>query len=110
MPKKFNQAEAGERGWFVGAFPSSVFKTDLFEACYKHIPAGTKDTPHYHKQATEINLVTRGRVLIDNEIYTAGMGLIVYPNESVTVEYLEDTEILCIKTPSVANDKYFYDN
>ena len=56
--------------------------------------------------ATEINLITRGLVKINGETYTAGMGLIVYPGESCTCEYLEETDTFVIKVPGPLNDKY----
>jgi hypothetical protein len=106
MPKKFLLNKAGARGWFVGSFDKSVYKTTDLEAGYQYNYAGETSPAHYHKIATEINLITRGAVKINGELYTAGMGLILYPGEVGECEYLEDTETMVIKVPGPLNDKY----
>lgn len=106
MPKQFKLSEAGERGWFVGSFEKAVFKTTDLEAGYQVNLKGETSKPHFHKIATEINLIVRGAVLINGELYTAGMGVIFYPNEVAECVYLEDTETMVIKTPGALNDKY----
>jgi hypothetical protein len=110
MPKKFQQSESGDRGWFVGHFDKAVHQTNLLDAGHQFCPAGDYHKPHYHKIATEINLITQGRARINGEIYTAGMGVIFYPGEVAECEYLEDTWTMVIKIPSVPDDKYFYGN
>ncbi len=106
MPKSFQLSDSGDRGWFVGQFDKSVFKTDILEAAFQTNYKGETSSAHYHKIATEINLITRGKVRINNEIYTAGMGLILYPTETCECEYLEDTDTMVIKVPGPLNDKY----
>ena len=106
MPKKFHLREAGDRGWFVGQFERAVFKTDLVEAAFQTNYKGEVSEPHYHKIATEINLITRGMVKINGELYTAGQGVVFYPGDVAECEYLEDTDTMVIKTPGPLNDKY----
>jgi len=106
MPKKFLLSDAGERGWFAGQFDRAVFVTNQFEAAFQTNYPGEVSAAHYHKIATEINLITRGRVRINGEIYTAGMGLILYPGDIGECEYLEETDTFVIKTPGPLNDKY----
>jgi hypothetical protein len=105
--KKFKQSEAGERGWYIGAFDGAVFKTDLFEVSHVMDRAGTHSPKHVHKIATEINLITSGRLLVNGEEFSAGEGFIFEPGESCEVDYLEDTWTLVVKTPSVPSDKYY---
>lgn len=106
MPKKFLLSETGERGWFIGGFDKAALSTTAFEAAYQHNYKGETSPAHYHKIATEINLITRGRVKMGNDIYTAGMGIIYYPGDICECEYLEDTETMVIKFPGPLNDKY----
>ena len=61
---------------------------------------------HYHKIATEVNLITRGLVKINGESYTAGMGVIFHPGDIAECEYFEDTDTLVVKVPGALNDKY----
>lgn len=104
--KQFNLINTGERGWFVGNFERSVHKTEAVEAAFQTNYKGEVSEPHYHKIATEINLITRGMVRINGEIYTAGMGVVFYPGEVAECEYLEDTDTMVVKTPGPLNDKY----
>lgn len=106
MPKKFLLRDAGERGWFVGGFEKAVHKTTDVEAAFQTNYKGEISEPHYHKIATEINLITRGRVLINGEEYTAGQGVVFYPGDVAECKYLEDTDTMVIKTPGPLNDKY----
>ena len=106
MPKKFHLREAGDRGWFVGSFDRAVFKTDACEAAFQTNYRGEVSEPHYHKIATEVNLITRGLVKINGESYTAGMGVIFHPGDIAECEYFEDTDTLVVKVPGALNDKY----
>jgi hypothetical protein len=104
--KRFHIRDSGDRGWFVGNFERSVHKTEAVEAAFQTNYKGEKSEPHYHKIATEINLITRGTVRINGEIYTAGQGVVFAPGEVAECEYLEDTDTMVIKTPGPLNDKY----
>ena len=46
-----------KRGWFIGDFEPNVIRTKGFEVGYLHHRAGEKWPSHYHKIATEINLL-----------------------------------------------------
>lgn len=105
--KKFKHSESGERGWFIGNFAGAVFQTADFECCWQANPAGKKDIPHYHLKATEIQLVVKGRMIINTEEFSVGDICILEPGEPYYAEYLEDTEVFAVKTPSVSNDKYY---
>lgn len=105
--KKFKLSEAGDRGWFIGNFPGAIFKTENFECCWQANSAGKKNIPHYHKKATEIQLIVKGKMLINKEEFGVGDICVLEPCEPYYAEYLEDTEVFAIKTPSVPNDKYY---
>lgn len=104
--KKFHMRDAGERGWFIGQFDRAVFKTDVCEVAFQTNYKGEVSEPHYHKIATEVNLITRGLVRINGEMYTAGQGVVFYPGDVAECEYYEDTDTLVVKMPGVLNDKY----
>ena len=94
------------KGWFVGSFTPSAFQTDKFEACYRIHPKGEKWDTHYHKEATEINLLIEGHMIMQGEELNSGDIFIVHPYELSDPEFLEDCKIVCIKTPGTLNDKY----
>lgn len=94
------------KGWFIGNFEPTAFKTELFEASYKFHPSGEKWDKHFHKVATEINLLVSGHMKIcDKEINTGDI-FIIEPNEIADPIFYEDCYIVCIKTPSVIGDKF----
>jgi hypothetical protein len=93
-------------GWFIGDFEPTVFKTKTFEVCYKkHKKNETWDT-HYHKIATEINYLINGSMIIQGKQLNKGDIFIIYPNEIADPVFLEDCDLIVVKTPSILNDKY----
>ena len=107
--KKHKLSESGARGWFIGDFPEAVIRTKDFECCWQSSQAGTRDRPHYHKIITEVQLITRGRILINGEVLGPGDIYVLEPGEHYYAEYLEDTDVVAVKFPSVPSDKYYLD-
>lgn len=105
--KKFKHSESGDRGWFIGNFPKAAFKSEHFECCWQANPAGKKDLPHYHAIATEIQLVVKGSMIINQELFKVGDICVLDSGEHYYAEYIEDTEVFAIKCPSVPGDKYY---
>jgi hypothetical protein len=103
--KRYKLSDAGARGWFIGDFESAVHQTKDFEVCYQHNPRG-KPATHIHKIVTEITLVISGRQVCNGEIFSAGDICILEPGDISQIEYLEDTQIVTIKTPSIPSDKF----
>lgn len=91
------------RGWFVGAFEPTVCHTPDFEVGYREYEPGVHDM-HYHTQVTEINLVVKGSLRLQNRILVAGDIFVLEPWEITDPEFLEVSGIVCVKMPSV-NDK-----
>jgi hypothetical protein len=86
--KKFKLSESGARGWFIGNFPNAVVRTQDFECCWQSNPAGAKDRPHVHKIITEVQLITRGRMIINGIEFGPGDIYVSEPGESYYAEYL----------------------
>ena len=104
--KRHKLSEAGDRGWFIGDFANAVLRTDLFEVCFQTNAAGTSYPKHYHKEITEVQLITRGCMILNGEEYRAGDIAIIEPGDVNEATYTEDTDTVAIKTPSRPNDKY----
>jgi mannose-6-phosphate isomerase-like protein (cupin superfamily) len=94
------------RGWFVGNFEPSIYKTDKFEVAILFHPKGEKWPKHYHKEAVEINVLLSGRMIINGESLIPGNIFLIQKNEVVEPEFLEDCTIVCVKSPSIPGDKY----
>jgi len=98
------------KGWFVGNFEPSAFKTELFEVGTTLHPKGSSWDVHYHKLATEITLLISGRMKLQGRILEGGDVFVIYPWEIADPEFLEDCHVLVIKTPSSTKDKYSVTN
>jgi hypothetical protein len=103
--RNYKLNDSGARGWFIGDFPEAVFRTKDFEVCWQTNQRGHA-VSHYHKEITEITLVVNGRVLTNGTIYGAGDIYIFEPGDISQTEYLEETNVLTVKTPSIPSDKY----
>lgn len=95
-----------KNGWFIGNFKPSVLQTESFEVGYLRFEKDSVHTVHTHKIATEYNLITKGKMQIQGRILSSGDIFVLYPYEIADPVYLEDTEIVCIKVPSVPDDKH----
>jgi len=102
--KKF-RFEQMNGGYYIGNFEPSAFKTENFEVAYVKHEKGDKWVKHYHNKLTEINLVLSGKVRINDEIFVKGDIFVVEPKETVDPLFLDNTELIVAKTPSITDDK-----
>ena len=103
--RKF-RIENMKRGWFIGDFEPVALKTKDFEVGVGHHEKGEKWDKHFHKLATEITLILKGKVKINDEIFVKGDIFIIDKDEIVEPLFLEETDYVVVKTISDVNDKY----
>jgi uncharacterized cupin superfamily protein len=104
--KRYKLSDCGDRGWFIGDFTGAIYQTKDFEVNYQKNPRS--QTPsHIHKVAHEITLIVKGRQICNGEIFEAGEICILEPGDISQIEYLEETETVTIKVPSVPTDKHY---
>lgn len=94
------------RGWFVGNFDPSVYKTNDVEVAIRHYEEGDYECRHYHKIATEITEIISGEVEMNSHRYKAGDIIIIKPGESTDFRALTDAVNVVVKIPGANNDKY----
>lgn len=94
------------KGWFIGDFEPTLFKTDEFEVAVKEYKAGDKESKHVHKVATEFTVVLNGEVKMNDVIFVSGDIIKVNPNEETEFEAITDVTTVVVKVPCVKNDKY----
>ena len=94
------------KGWIVGNFEPSLYKTDDVEVAVKEYKAGDKEQKHYHKVATEITVIVAGHVLMNGLTYSTGDIITIEPGEATDFEAITDTKTTVIKLPCVKNDRY----
>ena len=103
---KVEHLENMKKGWFVGNFEPSLFKTNDCEVAVKSYKQGDREGKHYHKIATEITVIVKGKVKMFNNVYREGDIVVVEPREATSFEALEDTINAVVKLPGANNDKY----
>ena len=92
------------KGWFVGNFEPTIYRTNDVEVAIKEYSAGDYESAHYHKIATEITVIQSGRVKMFDKIFNSGDIIVAEPNETTDFEALEDR--IVVKIPGANNDKY----
>jgi hypothetical protein len=103
--QRYKLSDSGARGWFIGDFARAVFRPKTLKSVIKKIHAG-QTASHIHKLVHEITLVISGSQICNGEIFTAGDICVLEPGDISQIEYLEETEVVTIKTPSIPSDKY----
>lgn len=93
-------------GWMIGYFVPSVLRTDAFEFAHHSYPKTFVGRNHRHDRATEYNYIVSGRVIVKGKELTRGDMFVFTPGEYCgEVSYLEETDLIIIKSPSVPGDK-----
>lgn len=95
------------KGWFIGNFEPSLFKTNDFEVAVKNYKRGDYEPEHFHKIATEYTVIISGKVKMNNNEYQAGDIIIMEPGESTDFECIsEESTNVVVKIPGANNDKF----
>jgi quercetin dioxygenase-like cupin family protein len=95
-----------KKGWFVGNFKPTAFKTKDCEVAYVRHFKDQEWEKHFHKIATEITFIIKGKIKINDTVFSSGDIFVIEPNEIVDPRFLEDSEVVIVKVPSDINDKY----
>ncbi|MDA9729464.1 hypothetical protein N9V06_00595 [SAR86 cluster bacterium] len=94
------------RGWFVGNFSPSVFKTNDVEVAVQNYKSGDYEKSHFHKIATEITLILNGRVEMNGKSFDHGDIIKINPGQSTDFKALTDVTTVVVKIPGANDDKY----
>ena len=92
--------------WFVGDFDPSIFKNPFFEVAHHKHEKGCDTFPHYHKVTQELNYIIKGELMVSGKHLKTGDMWIYEANEISDVEFLEDSELMIVRWPSIPSDKY----
>ena len=93
-------------GWFVGNFEPTLYKTNDTEVAIKEYEAGDYGVRHYHKISTELTVIVRGTVKMNDIEYNEGSIIIMEPGENTDFLAVTDTITVVVKLPGANNDKY----
>ena len=94
------------KGWFVGNFDPTSFRTSDVEVAVKQYKKGDMEGKHFHKIATEITVVVSGKVEMCERVFSKGSIIVLNPGEATAFKALEDCINVVVKIPGAKNDKY----
>ncbi len=100
-----NNIEEFTKGWFVGNFTPTILNTEEFEIAVKWFKAGESEPLHKQIIATEITVVIDGQIRLGGETFFKGDVITIQPGEFAAFESVTDSALVCVKTPSLPNDK-----
>jgi len=93
------------RGWLIGNFEPSIIKTTEYELGILRHKKDEKWAFHYHVETKEINILLKGKMIINNVLINEKTVFIFEKNMISCPLFLEDCVVLCIKLPSLPGDK-----
>lgn len=93
------------RGWFVGKFHPSLLKDTDIEIGYLSFKKGEQIDFHYHEHCKEINVLVKGKMIVNDIIINEGDIFVFEPFVPTIPIYLEDTSLIVIKNKPSATDK-----
>lgn len=99
-----------KRGWFIGNFDPSLFKTNEFEVAVKKYESGFYENKHFHKTSTEFKYIIDGVVSINGIDYVKDTIIKIAPNEIVDFKSKTDSTVVVVKIPYAREDKVFCDS
>lgn len=93
------------RGWFIGDFAPTAYRTKDFEVGILEHKAGEFWPAHYHAESDEINYLLEGSMVLNGTPLTAPVIFVIERNEIADPTFITDCKIVVIKTPSIPGDK-----
>jgi hypothetical protein len=102
---KRNNLKEFTAGWLVGDFLPAMHNTSEIEVAVKYFMQGDTEPAHYQKVATEITVIVGGKIEMNGEVYVAGEIVTIEPLETAVFKCLENSQLVCIKFPSLPSDK-----
>tara|TARA_R100000315_G_scaffold43267_1_gene19118 strand:+ start:192 stop:512 length:321 start_codon:yes stop_codon:yes gene_type:complete len=94
------------RGWFIGDFEPSVFRTPDFEVGFLFHEKGENWPAHVHHLSDEFNVLVEGRMVICDQEINPGQIFVIEKGEVAAPTFLEDCKLLVVKAPSIPGDKH----
>jgi mannose-6-phosphate isomerase-like protein (cupin superfamily) len=94
------------RGWFVGNFDPTLYRTSAVEIAVRNYKADDYEEWHYHGIATEITVFVSGEAEMNGNRFGAGDIIVINPGEGTDFRALTDVVSVVVKIPGVNNDKY----
>lgn len=95
-----------KRGWFIGNFEPSMYRTEAVEVAVKNYTTGDCEEEHYHKVATEFTVILSGEMKMNERVFVEGDIVKVLPGEKIRFECIQSGQTVVVKLPGAVGDKY----
>lgn len=105
MEIKNHRLEDFKLGWIVGNFQPVLRHSTEIEVAIKHFKSGEIEPSHKQVIATELTIVISGEVRLGQKYYVANDIIEIPPGIFADFESITDSALVCIKYPSLPNDK-----
>ena len=105
MKQNSKKAAFLDRDGVINKDLSYVFKTKDFEVGYLFHKKGEVWDVHYHKHMKEINLLIKGKMILNDLELNENDIFVIDKKEIACPIFIEDCYIIVIKVPSVPGDK-----
>jgi hypothetical protein len=93
------------RGWYVGDFEPTAYRTAAFEIGILEHKKGEVWDVHYHELSDEINYLLEGSMTINGVLLEAPTIFVLERGEIADPTFLTDCRLVVVKTPSAPGDK-----
>jgi len=97
------------KGWFIGNFEPSLYKTNDVEVGIKKYKKGEFENSHFHKIATEFTVIISGIVEMNGIQYSENDIIKIVPRVPTNFKALTEVITVVVKLPGANNDKYEQD-
>lgn len=105
MEIKSHRLEDFKLGWIVGNFHPVLRHSEDLEVAIKHFKCGETEPSHKQIIATELTIVISGEIRLGQKHYVANDIIEIPPGIFADFESITDSALVCIKYPSLPNDK-----
>jgi hypothetical protein len=106
---RLDHLERMVKGWFVGDFEPTLYRTRDVEVAVKRYEAGDHEALHHHAIATELTAVVSGSARMAGCELGPGDIVVLEPGDVSDFTALTDVTTVAVKIPGVPNDKYVHD-
>lgn len=109
MLMNVDRLERMVKGWFVGDFEPTLYRTRDVEVAVKHYQSGDYEGSHHHKIATELTVIVSGTARMAGRDVGPGEIVVLQPGEITDFTALTAVTSVCVKIPGAVDDKYVDD-
>ena len=102
-----NKLSEMTRGWFVGDFEPSAYRTNEAEAGIRLLEAGYCEQAHYHRTSVKVIAVLAGKLRMFHREWLEDDIVVFEPGDISSIEALQDSKIVMLLLPGIKNDKVY---